>query len=144
MFILLLAISILLLVVGIVMIFFPQAAGWLNNSGNIVILTEKKVFEHRWWSGVISLGFGIFFIYKANGYTQIHTQVLVTPFYLIGILLTLFGVLFFISGNFFEKINSLTSKKMVDDKLLMRYPRVTGAFFAISGFLVYLTAKYFA
>ena len=43
---LLLSISILLFGVGIVMIFFPKATNWLNNTGNIVILTEKRILEH--------------------------------------------------------------------------------------------------
>ena len=42
---LLLSISILLFGVGLVMIFSPKAADWLNKSGNIVVLTEKKSFR---------------------------------------------------------------------------------------------------
>lgn len=140
---LLLSISILLFGVGLVMIFSPKAADWLNKSGNIVVLTEKKVLEHRFYSGSISLLFGIFFMYKASGYQAVHTQILVIPFYSIGILLTLFGVLFFMSSNFFEKINSLTSKEMVNDKLLMKFRKATGAFMIISAVLVYWTAGYF-
>ncbi len=140
---LLLSISILLFGVGLVMIFSPKAADWLNKSGNIVVLTEKKVLEHRFYSGSISLLFGIFFMYKASGYQAVHTQVLVIPFYSIGILLTLFGVLFFMSSNFFEKINSLTSKEMVNDKLLMKFRKATGAFMIVSALLVYWTAGYF-
>ena len=140
---LLLSISILLFGVGLVMIFSPKAADWLNKSGNIVVLTEKKVLEHRFYSGSISLLFGIFFMYKASGYQAVHTQILVIPFYSIGILLTLFGVLFFMSSNFFEKINSLTSKEMVNDKLLMKFRKATGAFMIVSAVLVYWTAGYF-
>lgn len=140
---LLLSISILLFGVGLVMIFSPKAADWLNKSGNIVVLSEKKVLEHRFYSGSISLLFGIFFMYKASGYQAVHTQILVIPFYSIGILLTLFGVLFFMSSNFFEKINSLTSKEMVNDKLLMKFRKATGAFMIISAVLVYWTAGYF-
>ena len=140
---LLLSISILLFGVGLVMIFSPKAAEWLNKSGNIVVLTEKKVLEHRFYSGSISLLFGIFFMYKASGYQAAHTQFLVIPFYSIGILLTLFGMLFFMSSNFFEKINSLTSKEMVNDKLLMKFRKATGAFMIVSALLVYWTAGYF-
>lgn len=140
---LLLSISILLFGVGLVMIFSPKAADWLNKSGNIVVLTEKKVLEHRFYSGSISLLFGIFFMYKASGYQAVHTQFLVIPFYSIGILLTLFGMLFFMSSSFFEKINSLTSKEMVNDKLLMKFRKATGAFMIISAVLVYWTAGYF-
>ena len=140
---LLLSISILLFGVGLIMIFSPKAAEWLNKSGNIVVLTEKKVLEHRFYSGSISLLFGIFFMYKASGYQAVHTQILVIPFYTIGILLTLFGVLFFMSSNFFEKINSLTSKEMVNDKLLMKFRKATGAFMIVSALLVYWTAGYF-
>ena len=140
---LLLSISILLFGVGLVMIFSPKAADWLNKSGNIVVLTEKKVLEHRFYSGSISLLFGIFFMYKASGYQAVHTQILVIPFYSIGILLTLFGMLFFMSSSFFEKINSLTSKEMVNDKLLMKFRKATGAFMIISAVLVYWTAGYF-
>ncbi|MCH8300720.1 MAG: hypothetical protein IIC39_09295 [Candidatus Marinimicrobia bacterium] len=140
---LLLSISILLFGVGLVMIFSPKAADWLNKSGNIVVLTEKKVLEHRFYSGSISLLFGIFFMYKASGYQAVHTQILVIPFYSIGILLTLFGVLFFMSSNFFEKINSLTSKEMVNDKLFMKFRKATGAFMIVSAVLVYWTAGYF-
>ena len=140
---LLLSISILLFGVGLVMIFSPKAADWLNKSGNIVVLTEKKVLEHRFYSGSISLLFGIFFMYKASGYQAVHTQILVIPFYSIGILLTLFGVLFFMSSSFFEKINSLTSKEMVNDKLLMKFRKATGAFMIVSAVLVYWTAGYF-
>ncbi|TFB10474.1 hypothetical protein E3V36_03830 [Candidatus Marinimicrobia bacterium MT.SAG.2] len=140
---LLLSISILLFGVGLVMIFSQKAADWLNKSGNIVVLTEKKVLEHRFYSGSISLLFGIFFMYKASGYQAVHTQILVIPFYSIGILLTLFGVLFFMSSNFFEKINSLTSKEMVNDKLFMKFRKATGAFMIVSAVLVYWTAGYF-
>ena len=140
---LLLSISILLFGVGLIMIFSPKAAECLNKSGNIVVLTEKKVLEHRFYSGSISLLFGIFFMYKASGYQAVHTQILVIPFYTIGILLTLFGVLFFMSSNFFEKINSLTSKEMVNDKLLMKFRKATGAFMIVSALLVYWTAGYF-
>ena len=140
---LLLSISILLFGVGLVMIFSPKAADWLNKSGNIVVLTEKKVLEHRFYSGSISLLFGIFFMYKASGYQAVHTQILVIPFYSIGILLTLFGVLFFMSSSFFEKINSLTSKEMVNDKLFMKFRKATGAFMIVSAVLVYWTAGYF-
>lgn len=140
---LLLSISILLFGVGLVMIFSPKAADWLNKSGNIVVLSEKKVLEHRFYSGSISLLFGIFFMYKASGYQAVHTQILVIPFYSIGILLTLFGVLFFMSSNFFEKINSLTSKEMVNDKLFMKFRKATGAFMIVSAVLVYWTAGYF-
>lgn len=140
---LLLSISILLFGVGLVMIFSLKAADWLNKSGNIVVLTEKKVLEHRFYSGSISLLFGIFFMYKASGYQALHTQFLVIPFYSIGILLTLFGMLFFMSSNFFEKINSLTSKEMVNDKLLMKFRKATGAFMIVSAVLVYWTAGYF-
>ena len=87
--------------------------------------------------------FGIFFMYKASGYQAVHTQILVIPFYSIGILLTLFGVLFFMSSNFFEKINSLTSKEMVNDKLFMKFRKATGAFMIVSAVLVYWTAGYF-
>jgi len=140
---LLVSVSILLLAVGLIMIFSPKAANWLNKSGNIVVLTEKKVLEHRFLSGMISLVFGVFFMYKASGYLAIHTQILVIPFYSVGILLAFFGVLFFISEKFFEKINSLTSKEMVDDKLLMRHPKITGTFMILSALLVYYTSGYF-
>ena len=140
---LLLSISILLFGVGLVMIFSPKAADWLNKSGNIVVLTEKKVLEHRFYSGSISLLFGIFFMYKASGYQAVHTQFFVIPFYSIGILLTLFGMLFFMSSSFFEKINSLTSKEMVNDKLFMKFRKATGAFMIVSAVLVYWTAGYF-
>ena len=140
---LLLSISILLFGVGLVMILSPKAADWLNKSGNIVVLTEKKVLEHRFYSGSISLLFGIFFMYKASGYQAVHTQFLVIPFYSIGILLTLFGMLFFTSSNFFEKINLLTSKEMVNDKLLMKFRKATGTFMIVSALLVYWTANYF-
>ena len=125
------------------MVVSPKAVNWLNRSGNIVILTEKKILEHRFMSGVISLLFGVFFMYKASGYNELHTQVLVIPFYTIGILLTLVGVMFFMSTKFFEAINVWTSKEMLSDKLLMKYPRVTGAFFVFSGVMVYFTAEYF-
>ena len=143
MFIVLISVSILLLVTGVVMVVSPKAVNWLNRSGNIVILTEKKILEHRFMSGVISLLFGVFFMYKASGYNELHTQVLVIPFYTIGILLTLVGVMFFMSTKFFEAINVWTSKEMLSDKLLMKYPRVTGAFFVFSGVMVYFTAEYF-
>lgn len=143
MFILLISVSILLLVIGVVMVVSPKAANWLNRSGNIVILTEKKVLEHRFLSGVISLLFGVFFMYKASGYNELHTEVLVIPFYSIGILLTLVGIMFFMSTRFFESINAWTSKEMLSDKLLMKYPRVTGAFFVFSAVMVYFTAEYF-
>ncbi|MCH7620219.1 MAG: hypothetical protein IH880_10715 [Candidatus Marinimicrobia bacterium] len=143
MFILLMSVSILLLVIGVVMVVSPKAANWLNTSGNIVILTEKKVLEHRFLSGVISLLFGVFFMYKASGYNELHTEVLVIPFYSIGILLTLVGIMFFMSTRFFESINAWTSKEMLSDKLLMKYPRVTGAFFVFSAVMVYFTAEYF-
>ena len=143
MFILLISVSILLSVIGVVMVVSPKAANWLNRSGNIVILTEKKVLEHRFLSGVISLLFGVFFMYKASGYNELHTEVLVIPFYSIGILLTLVGIMFFMSTRFFESINAWTSKEMLSDKLLMKYPRVTGAFFVFSGVMVYFTAEYF-
>ncbi len=143
MFIVLVSVSVLLLVAGVVMIVSPKAANWLNRSGNIVILTEKKVLEHRFMSGVISLLFGVFFMYKASGYDEPHTQVLVIPFYSIGILLTLVGIMFFMSTRFFESINAWTSKEMLSDKLLMKYPRVTGAFFVFSAVMVYFTAEYF-
>ena len=141
MFIVLMSVSILLLVIGVVMIVSPNAASWLNSSGNIVVLTEKKVLEHRFMSGVISLLFGVFFMYKASGYNELHTQVLVIPFYSAGILLSLVGATFFMSTKFFEKINVWTSKEMLNDKLLMKYPRVTGAFFVFSGVMVYFTAE---
>ncbi len=143
MYLLLLSISVLLVSVGLVMIFSRKAASWLNKSGNIVVLTEKKVLEHRFLSGLISLVFGVFFIYKASGYQAVHAQFLVIPFYSIGILLAFFGLLFFISANFFEKINSLTSREMISDKLLMRHPKLTGAFLIISASLVYYTAGFF-
>ena len=143
MFILLMSVSILLSVIGVVMVVSPKAANWLNRSGNIVILTEKKVLEHRFMSGVISLLFGVFFMYKASGYNELHTEVLVIPFYSIGILLTLIGIMFFMSTRFFESINTWTSKEMLSDKLLMKYPRVTGAFFVFSAVMVYFTAEYF-
>ena len=143
MFILLISVSILLSVIGVVMVVSPKAANWLNRSGNIVILTEKKVLEHRFLSGVISLLFGVFFMYKASGYNKLHTEVLVIPFYSIGILLTLVGIMFFMSTRFFESINAWTSKEMLSDKLLMKYPRVTGAFFVFSAVMVYFTAEYF-
>ena len=143
MFILLISVSILLSVIGVVMVVSPKAANWLNRSGNIVILTEKKVLEHRFLSGVISLLFGVFFMYKASGYNELHTEVLVIPFYSIGILLTLVGIMFFMSTRFFESINAWTSKEMLSDKLLMKYPRVTGAFFVFSAVMVYFTAEYF-
>ncbi len=143
MYLLLLSISILLFGIGIVMIFSPKAANWLNNSGNIVVLTEKKILEHRFYSGSISLLFGVFFMYKASGYQAVHTQILVVPFYTIGILLSLFGLLFFMSSSFFEKINSLTSKEMVDDKLLMKFRKTTGAFMIVSALLVFYTAGFF-
>jgi len=82
-------------------------------------------------------------MYKASGYNEVHTEVLVIPFYSIGILLTLVGVMFFMSTRFFEKINALTSKEMLSDRLLMKYPRVTGAFFVFSAVMVYFTAEYF-
>ena len=63
MFIVLISVSILLLVTGVVMVVSPKAVNWLNRSGNIVILTEKKILEHRFMSGVISLLFGVFFMY---------------------------------------------------------------------------------
>jgi len=144
MYFLLLSISILLGAVGVVMILSPEAAGWLNKSGNLVVLTEKKVLEHRFLSGLISLGFGIFFLFKASGYDQPHTISLKIPFYSIGILLSLFGIMFFMSSKFFESINSLTSKEMISDKLLMKYPRITGVFLLISAVSVYFTSKYFA
>ena len=143
MYLLLLSISILLFGVGIVMIFSPKAANWLNNYGNIVVLTEKKILEHRFYFGAISLLFGVFFMYKASGYQAAHTQILVVPFYSIGILLTLFGLLFFMSSSFFEKINSLTSKEMVNDKLLMKFRKTTGAFMIVSALLVFYTAGFF-
>ncbi|MCH8289000.1 MAG: hypothetical protein IID12_07850 [Candidatus Marinimicrobia bacterium] len=143
MFILLISVSILLSVIGVVMVVSPKAANWLNRSGNIVILTEKKVLEHRFMSGVISLLFGVFFMYKASGYNELHTEVLVIPFYSIGILLTLVGIMFFMSTRFFESINTWTSKEMLSDRLLMKYPRVTGAFFVFSAVMVYFTAEYF-
>lgn len=143
MFILLISVSILLSVIGVVMVVSPKAANWLNRSGNIVILTEKKVLEHRFMSGVISLLFGVFFMYKASGYTELHTEILVIPFYSIGILLTLVGIMFFMSTRFFESINTWTSKEMLSDRLLMKYPRVTGAFFVFSAVMVYFTAEYF-
>jgi len=143
MYLLLLSISILLFGVGVVMIFSPKAANWLNNSGNIVVLTEKKILEHRFYSGGISLLFGVFFIYKASGYQAVHTQMLVVPFFSIGILLTLIGLLFFMSSNFFQKINSLTSREMVNDKLLMKFRKATGAFMIISALLVFWTAGFF-
>lgn len=144
MHLLLLSVSILIGAVGVTMILSPKAASWLNKSGNVVVLTEKKVLEHRFLSGMISLGFGVFFLFKASGYDQPHTEVLKLPFYTIGILLTLFGIMFFMSSNFFESINNLTSKEMVSDKLLMKYPRVTGAFLLASAISVYYTSKYFA
>ncbi|MCH8929050.1 MAG: hypothetical protein IIB39_10095 [Candidatus Marinimicrobia bacterium] len=144
MHLLLLSISILLGVVGGLMILSPKAAGWLNKSGNVVVLSDKKVLEHRFLSGLISLGFGIFFLFKASGYDQPHTESLKLPFYSIGILLTLFGMMFFMSSKFFESINSLTSKEMVNDKILMKYPRITGGFLLISSVSVYYTSKYFA
>jgi len=104
MYLLLLLISILLFGVGLIMIFSAKAANWLNNLGNIVVITEKKLLEHRFYSGSISLLFGVFFMYRASGYQAVHTQILVVPFYFIGILLTLFGLLFFMSSTFFEKI----------------------------------------
>ena len=140
---LLLSISILLFGVGIVMLFFPKATNWLNNTGNIVILKEKKILEHRFYSGSISLLFGLFFMYKASGYQAVHAQILVIPFYSIGILLTLFGLLFFMSSRFFEMINSLTSKEMVNSKLLMKFPKMTGTFMVVSALLVYYTAGFF-
>jgi len=143
MYLLLLSISFLLFGVGLIMIFSPKAANWLNKSGSIVVLTEKKILEHRFYSGSISLLFGVFFMYKASGYQAVHTQILVIPFYSIGILLTLFGVLFFMSGSFFEKINSLTSKEMVNDKLLMKFRKVFGAFMIVSSVLVFYTAGFF-
>lgn len=143
MYLLLLSISILLFGVGLIMIFSPKAANWLNNLGNIVVITEKKLLEHRFYSGSISLLFGVFFMYKASGYQAVHTQILVVPFYFIGILLTLFGLLFFMSSTFFEKINSLTSKEMVDDKILMKFRKATGTFMIISAFLVFYTAGFF-
>ncbi len=143
MFILLISVSILLSVIGVVMVVSPKAANWLNRSGNIVILTEKKVLEHRFMSGVISLLFGVFFMYKASGHNELHTEVLVIPFYSIGILLTLVGIMFFMSTRFFESINTWTSKEMLSDRLLMKYPRVTGAFFVFSAVMVYFTAEYF-
>ena len=143
MFILLISVSILLSVIGVVMVVSPKAANWLNRSGNIVILTEKKVLEHRFMSGVISLLFGVFFMYKASGYNELHTEVLVIPFYSIGILLTLVGIMFFMSTRFFESINTCTSKEMLSDRLLMKYPRVPGAFFVFSAVMVYFTAEYF-
>ena len=143
MYLLLLSISILLFGVGLIMIFSPKAANWLNNLGNIVVITEKKLLEHRIYSGSISLLFGVFFMYKASGYQAVHTQILVVPFYFLGILLTLFGLLFFMSSTFFEKINSLTSKEMVDDKILMRFRKATGTFMIISAFLVFYTAGFF-
>ncbi|MCH8272756.1 MAG: hypothetical protein IIB41_05830 [Candidatus Marinimicrobia bacterium] len=82
-------------------------------------------------------------MYKASGYQAAHTQILVVPFYSIGILLTLFGVLFFMSSSFFEKINSLTSKEMVNDKLLMKFRKTTGAFMIVSALLVFYTAGFF-
>ena len=144
MHLLLLSVSILLGVVGLIMILSPKAASWLNKSGNVVVLTEKKVLEHRFLSGLISLGFGIFFLFRASGYDQPHTESLKLPFYALGILLTLFGMMFFLSSNFFESINSLTSKEMISDKILMKYPRVTGGFLIISSISVYYTSKYFA
>ena len=143
MYLLLLSISILLFGVGLIMIFSPKAANWLNNLGNIVVITEKKLLEHRFYSGSISLLFGVFFMYRASGYQAVHTQILVVPFYFIGILLTLFGLLFFMSSTFFEKINSLTSKEMVDDKILMKFRKATGTFMIISAFLVFYTAGFF-
>ena len=143
MYLLLLSISVLLVSVGLVMIFSRKTASWLNKSGNIVVLTDKKVLEHRYLSGLISLIFGVFFIYKASGYQAVHTQFLVIPFYSFGILLVFFGLLFFISANFFEKINSLTSREMINEKLLMRHPKLTGAFLIISAILVYYTARFF-
>jgi len=143
MYLLLLSISIILFGVGLIMIFSPKAANWLNRSGNIVVLTEKRILEHRFYSGSISLLFGVFFMYKASGYQAVHTQILVVPFYGIGILLTLFGLLFFMSSSFFEKINSLTSKEMVNDKLLMKFRKATGAFMIVSALLVFYTAGYF-
>jgi len=143
MYLLLLLISILLSGVGLIMIFSPKVANWLNKSGNIVVLTEKKVLEHRFYSGFISLIFGVFFMYQASGYQAMHTQFLVVPFYSIGILLAVFGLLFFMSSNFFEKINSLTSKEMVNEKILMKFPKVTGAFLIVSALLVYYTAGFF-
>ena len=144
MHLLLISVSILLGTVGVIMTLSPKAAGWLNKSGNLVIVTEKKVLEHRFLSGLISLGFGVFFLFKASGYNQPHTEVLRVPFYSIGILLTLFGMMFFLSLKFFESINSLISKEMINDKLLMKYPRITGGFLIISSILVYYTSKYFA
>ena len=143
MFIVLISVSILLFVIGVVMVVSPDAAYWLNRSGNIVILTEKKVLEHRFMSGIISLLFGVFFMYKASDYNELHTEVLVIPFYSIGILLTLVGVMFFMSTRFFKAINTWTSREMLSDKLLMKYPRVTGAFLIFSAVMVYFTAEYF-
>ena len=140
---LLLSISILLFGVGLVMIFFPKAANWLNKSGNIVVVTEKKVLEHRFFSGSISLIFGAFFMYQASGYQAAHTQFLVIPFYSIGTLLAVIGLLFFMSSTFFEKINSLTSREMINDKILMKFPKVTGAFLIVSALLAYYTAGFF-
>ncbi len=143
MYLLLLSISILLFAVGLIMIFSPKAANWLNKSGNIVVLTEKKILEHRFYSGSISLLFGVFFMYKASGYQAVHTQILVVPFYSIGILLTMFGLLFFMSSSFFEKINSLTSREMINEKFLMKYRRATGAFMIVSALLLFFTAGFF-
>ena len=140
---LLLFISILIGIIGLLMVISPGLVSRMNRLGNKVIISDTKILEHRFASGGISLAFGLFFIYMAMNYNPVSAGILILPFLILGSVLGIIGLLFLISPKFFEVINSWSSKEMVSEKSLTKYPRFTGAFFIVAALLFYYTASYF-
>lgn len=125
----------ILLIWGLIMIFFPRFVIKLNEDSSRVLFTDAKFFSAPKLSGTIYSAIGVVFVLIGLLLIPELKPVLL----IIGVICILIGLIFLINPRLLIKFSEVGNKLIFEQKNILNYPRILGIILSIlSVYMIYL------